>query len=55
MSEAIIITLTNNEQIIWRSDEWDDYSYEDKVFVVIKNGVWKGIYNMNFVKHVRVR
>ena len=35
--------------------EWDDYSYDGKVFIVKKNGGWVGIYNMDSVISVVVK
>lgn len=35
--------------------EWDDYDYNGTVFVVKKDGVWVGIYNMDYVVSVVVK
>ena len=34
--------------------DWDDYSYDGKVFIVKKNGTWVGLYNMDCIRCIVV-
>ena len=45
----IIITLTNGNQVKWKEEEYTDYRYDGKCFIVIRNNKWVGIYNMDSV------
>lgn len=54
MNKDIVITLRDGDIIIWSENEYDDYSYEGSVFVVIRNNEWVGIYNMKDVVSVEV-
>lgn len=55
MYTTIKITLTNGREIKWTSKEWDDYKYDGKYFIVIKNGAWVGFYNLDSVISIIVR
>ena len=48
------ITLSNGAFIQWNKDQFTDYMYDGKCFIVIKGSQWVGIYNMNFVRSVEV-
>lgn len=48
------ITLSNGSFIQWNKDQFTDYMYDGKCFIVIKGSQWVGIYNMNFVRSVEV-
>ncbi len=50
----INITLSNGSFIQWNRDEFTDYMYDGKCFIVIKGSQWVGIYNMDFVRSVEV-
>lgn len=54
MNKDIVITLRDGDIIIWSENEYDDYSYEGTVFVVIRDNEWVGIYNMRSVVSVEV-
>lgn len=45
----IKITMRNSQAIVWNKEEYDDYLYDGKCFIVIKNKEWVGIYNMDCV------
>lgn len=53
----IEITLRNGHSIVLSSEkgEWDDYAYDGTVFVVKKDGVWVGIYNIADIFSVVVK
>lgn len=48
------ITLRNGTFIQWREDQYTDYMYDGKCFIVIKNSQWVGIYNIDAVRSVEV-
>ena len=50
----IQITMTNGTYICWKDEQYTDYMYDGKVFVVIKGSKWVGIYNIDHVREIRV-
>lgn len=49
MYELIKIVMTNGAIIKWTKEQWDDYKYDGKFFIVKKNGSWIGFYNLDHV------
>lgn len=54
---TVEVTLKGGESAIWEASkgDWDDYSYDGKVFIIKKDGAWVGIYNMDSVISVVVK
>lgn len=50
----IQITMANGSYICWDKEQYTDYMYDGKVFVIIKNSQWVGIYNINQIREIRV-
>lgn len=48
----IKITFMSGVCVKWRKDEYTDYIYNGKTFVVIKNKAVVGIYNINCVSNI---
>lgn len=46
------IVYKNGEVIIYQADQYTDYSYDGKCFIVINGKQWIGIYNMDCVSAV---
>lgn len=53
--EKIEITFKSGETITYKVNEWDDYSYDGKAFIVKKGGAWIGIYNFSDIFCVEVK
>lgn len=55
--KIIEVTFKNGHSATWEADkdEWDDYDYDGKVFIIKKAGTWVGIYNMDNVISVVVK
>ena len=55
--KTIEVAFKNGHSATWDAEkgEWDDYSYDGKVFISKKNGSWVGIYNMDSVISVVVK
>lgn len=53
----IKIALKNSHSAVWdaNKDEWNDYAYDGKVFIIKKDGAWVGIYNMDSVISIVVK
>lgn len=51
----IKIVMINSEEIKWTSNDWDDYMYDGKYFIIKKNGVWVGMYNLDYVISIIVK
>lgn len=50
----IQITMVGGNYICWEKEQYTDYIYDGKVFVVIKGSKWIGIYNIDQVKEIRI-
>lgn len=38
--EKITVTMKDGNFAEWEKDEWDDYTYDGKFFIVMKNRIW---------------
>ena len=45
----IKIVFKNGNIVKWKKKQWTDYKYDGKCFIIIKNGKWVGIYNINSI------
>ncbi len=52
--QTVTITLTSSKKVTWTSDKYDNYKLVDGNFVLMKNGIYVGIYNMRYVVSVTV-
>lgn len=50
----INITLTTGAFRQWSPEQYTDYMYDGKCFIVIQGSQWVGIYNMNAVRCVEI-
>lgn len=50
----ISVNLRNGVNDEWNDDEYTEYKYDGKVFAVIKDNKWVGIYNINVVENIYV-
>lgn len=48
----IQITLRNGSYIEWNKDQYTDYMYDGKCFIIIRGSQWIGIYNMDCVSNI---
>lgn len=55
MDKIIVIIFKNGNSATWRQEEWDDYSYDGKAFIIKKCGEWVGIYNFDSIISVVVK
>lgn len=51
----IKITLKNSQEIVWKKDEFDNYIYDGRFFIVIKGCRWIGFYNLDSVISVTIQ
>lgn len=51
----IRIVLKNGKVLKWKKKEWDDYKYDGKYFIVIKNENWIGFYNLGSIISIRIK
>ena len=51
----IKITMTNSKVVKWLNGEFDNYMYDGKFFIVIRNGEWVGFYNLDHVISIIVK
>lgn len=49
------IVFKNGDVITYGEDDYTDYSYDSKCFIVIKGQQWIGIYNMDCVACVQFK
>lgn len=50
----IRIFLIDGETIKYRRDEYTDYIYDGKYFVVINHCQWIGLYNLDLIKYIKI-
>lgn len=55
MYQTIKIVMENSRQVVWKKDEWDDYLYDGKFFIIKKNNTWVGFYNIDKVVSIIVQ
>lgn len=51
---TITITFTNGDNVVWNAPDWSDYKYDGKFFIVIDEGAWVGLYNLNNIIAIEV-
>lgn len=51
----IRITFRNGNTAKWKKKEYTDYKYDGKAFIIIRDGEWVGIYNMDSIISVIVK
>lgn len=50
----IQITMLGGNYSEWNKDQYTDYMYDGKIFVIIDGSKWIGIYNIDQVKEIRI-
>lgn len=54
MYQVIRIAMKSGRVVVWEKDDWDDYVYDGKFFVVTKKGKWIGFYNLDCIAAIAV-
>ena len=54
MNNWITIGFKNGEICHYPPDEYTDYQYDGKCFIVIRDKQWIGIYNLDEVRYIEV-
>lgn len=49
MYTKIEITMKNGNVVTWNKDEFTDYAYDGKMFIVVKDHIRVGFYNIDNV------
>lgn len=49
MYSTITITMKNGNVVTWEKSEFTDYAYDGKMFIVVKDHVRVGFYNVDNV------
>ena len=47
--------MNNSQEVKWQKEEYDNYMYDGKFFIIIKNGEGIGFYNLNAVVSIVVK
>lgn len=55
MEKIIIIVFKNAQRVVWEQNQWSNYSYDGKAFIVKKGNDWVGIYNFDSIISVVVK
>ena len=50
----ITIVLKDGTYCHYRPDEYTDYEYDRKYFIVIKDRQWIGFYNLDELKYIEI-
>ncbi len=48
----IQITMRDGIYDEWKAEQYTDYMYDGKCFIIVKNERWVGIYNLDSVKRI---
>ena len=51
----IKIVMSNSDVVKWEAKEYTDYKYDGKYFIIIRNGEYVGLYNLNYIVSVIVK
>ena len=51
----IKITLINSDECKWTKEQYTDYKYDGKCFIVVNGEQWVGIYNMDSIISIVVQ
>lgn len=54
MIKGIEINFKNGEIVHYNNDEYTDYKYDGKYFIVIRDKAWIGFYNLDVVMCIEV-
>ena len=49
----IQITMLGGNYIYWEKEQYTDCLYDGKVFAIVKDSQWVGVYNIDQVKEIR--
>lgn len=52
--ETIVIIMKDGRYAEWEKGSWNDYTYDGKCFIVMKDGVYIGFYNIDEVRSIVV-
>ncbi len=50
----IEIVFKNGDFETWGENEYTDYKYDGKCFIIIKDGKWVGFYNIDTITYVTI-
>lgn len=50
----IKIKLKNGEKVEWEQKDYDNYTYDGKCFIVIRNNRWVGFYNIDGIVSIKI-
>lgn len=51
----IKIVFKNGSIAKWNKEEYDDYKYDGKCFILVKGEEWVGFYNMDSVVSIIIK
>ena len=54
MNKWITIDFRNGEICHYGPEEYTDYQYDGKYFIVIKDKQWIGFYNLDVIRYIEV-
>lgn len=52
--ETITIIMKDGKYAELEKDNWDNYTYDGKFFIVMKNRIWIAFYNLDEVRTIIV-
>lgn len=47
--------MANSDVVKWSKEEFDDYKYDGKFFIIVRNSEMVGFYNLDHVISIIVR
>lgn len=52
--EYIVIAFKNGDICHYSPDEYTDYRYDGKYFIVIRDKQWIGFYNLDCIEYIEI-
>lgn len=52
--DGIEIVFSNGDMVHYAPEEYTDYKYDGKYFIVIRDKQWIGFYNLDCVEYIEV-
>lgn len=54
---TIEIAFKDGNAAVWEASkgEWDDYAYDGRMFIVVKDGIRVGFYNVDCISNIIIR
>ena len=53
-NDTIYIIFKNGNIVVWRGNEYTDYDYDRKCFIITNNRRWMGVYPIEGIESIEI-